>query len=73
MNENGRFEWERREEQFVMKMKTVCVGDKGTQELYDSWLWSKELIRVKDLKTGLDLHHDLRCSLGKEEPGCPGQ
>lgn len=50
-----------------------CVGDKGTQELYDSWLWSKELIRVKDLKTGLDLHHDLRCSLGKEEPGCPGQ
>lgn len=50
-----------------------CVGNKGTQELYDSWLWSEELIRVKDLKTGLDLHHDLRYSLGKEEPGCPGQ
>jgi len=52
----------------VMRMKISVVGDGGL-ELYDSWLWSKELIRVKDLKTGLDLHCDLRCSLGRKSLG----
>lgn len=52
----------------VMRMKNVCGRRWRMQESYDSWLRSKELIRVKDLKTGLDLHCDLRCSLGKEEP-----
>lgn len=56
----------------VMRMKNVCGRRLRTQEPYDSWLWSKELIRVKDLKTGLDLRSDLRCSLGKKEPRCQG-